>query len=702
MKAIRYRQFALLCLLGLVIPPVYAEAENTEALDIESITKKWKCKYCPDLSEEQWEGYISISPGYVTNDSYKFGEYTGLNKKGAYLRGDVDALYRDDEGYYWDIKGRDLGLDSSYFDAKGGRQGKYKLELEVDQITRNFLDTGRTPYSGDSIQTLPAGWVNAPTTAGFTTLYDDLRDVNFSTQRRHFKMGGEYISSKRWSYEAWFKHQTKQGNQPRAFSFGFNRSATLNQPIDYTTDDIDLKANYNYADFNGQIAVSYSQFNSGNNPFRWDNAYDSPVGAPQGQASNNTPDNSKQQILLSGNYSGIDNVQLTGLFSYAQLKQNETFLPYTVNGSVNPPPLPQKSLNGKVAVFNTNLGAHWQYSPQQAWHLTYEGHEQDNNTARNTYTYVTADSAVTGTPRANTPYSFRNQNLKLSTDYKFTNKIKLSGGGKFSKVDRTYQSVEHTQETSLWAKFKQRIDYDLQYSFKTEYIDRKIDDYNPADDVIPADNPLMRKYYISDRKGYKIDFNLGYSLTDSVLFNFTSDIARYDYDATIGLTESDELSLGFDVQYMVDEDLSFGGFVQNTTIKSQQAGSQTYSTPDWFASNDDNVLTLGLDTSYQVIEDKLKIGADYVHAESSAAIDVSVGDAFPDLTTKRDTIYLYADYNIDEELVMKASYQYEKYREDNWYVDDVAPDTLANVLTLGERAPSYKIGVIWLSLRYNY
>jgi len=465
---------------------------------------------------------------------------------------------------------------------------------------------------------------------------------------------------------------------------------------------VELKANYNYADFNGQIALSYSNFKNADDAFRWDNAYDSPTGAPRGQADT-APDNTQQQILLTGNYMGIENVQLTGLISFARLEQDGAYLPYTVNGDLTPPPLPQDSLNGKVAVFNTNLAAHWQYSPQQAWRFTYEHHEQVNETARNTYTYVTTDNAVTSTPRANFPYSFRKQKLKVSTDYKFSNQIKLSGGGKFSSFDRTYQSVEHTKEASLWAKVKQRIDNTLQYSIKTEYNDRKIDNYNVASEVIPANNPLMRKYNMADREGYKVEFNLGYSLSDAVLFNFSSDIAQYDYDdTTIGLTGSDEFSIGLDVQYMVDEDLTFSAYIQNTKIQSQQAGSQSYSTADWYADNDDNVLTFGLGTSYQVIQEKLKVGADYVHAESSATIDISVGGPFPDLTTKRDTIVLYADYNIDEKLTIKASYQYEQYSGDNWYIDNVAPDTLTNVLTLGETAPSYKIGVFWLSLRYIF
>lgn len=698
----RYRQLALLCTLGFVAVPAYAEPQTPTEAEIETIKQDWKCKYCPDLSEEQWEGYVSLGVGYVSNDSYKFGEYNGLFEEGFYVDGELNSLYRDDEGNYWNIRGDNLGLESPFFSVEGGRQGQYRINLEFDQISRYLLDTSRTPYSGDSIQTLPPGWVPAPDTGGFTTLAGDLRDVNFSTRRRHFTVGGEYIASNHWSYEVWFKRKTKEGNQPTSFGFGFNRVVTLPQPIDYTTDDIELKANYRFADFNGQVALIHSKFENTNNFFRWDNAYDSPVGAPQGQAGT-APDNSKQQILLTGNYLGIEDVQLTALISYAQLKQDEAFLPYTVNSALVTPALPQNSLDGKVDVFTTNLAAHWQYSKQQAWHFIFEHNEQDNKTARNTYTYVTADSSVTVNPRANVPYGFREQKLKVNTDYKLDNQIKLSGGGQLSRMDRTYQSVEMTDETSLWAKLKHRIDNEMQYSIKAEFSDRSIDNYNVVTEVVPPDNPLMRKYNMSDRKGYKVEFNLGYSVTDSLIFSFSGDYAEYDYDATtIGLTGSDELALGLDAQYMVDEDLSLSAFIQNTDINSQQAGSQSFSSPDWTAENDDNMLTIGAGAKYQVIEDTLKIGVDFVHAESSSAISVSSGEPFPDLTTTRDTIIVYGDYIINEELTLKASYQYEEYDEDNWYIDNVAPDTLSNVLTMGETAPDYKIGVFWLSLRYNF
>ena len=63
----------------------------------------------------------------VSDASQKFGDYTGLNKQGAYLGLGGNVRYRGDDGVYGSVVATDLGLDTRAIDFDGGREGLYTL-----------------------------------------------------------------------------------------------------------------------------------------------------------------------------------------------------------------------------------------------------------------------------------------------------------------------------------------------------------------------------------------------------------------------------------------------------------------------------------------------------------------------------------------------------------------------------------------------
>jgi len=110
-------------------------------------------------------GTIEIGAGDVTSGSFKAGEYNGLEKKGAFLVGNLDL-----HGAHWAIKGVDLGLESRSLAASIAAQGKFRLSFRFDELLRNRSDSYQTPYdgAGTNVLTLPAAW-RVPTVAGSST-----------------------------------------------------------------------------------------------------------------------------------------------------------------------------------------------------------------------------------------------------------------------------------------------------------------------------------------------------------------------------------------------------------------------------------------------------------------------------------------------------------------------------------------------------
>ena len=59
-----------------------------------SIPAGWNCERC--VSADGWELDVEGGPAWVSDDAWRFGNYTGLDEKGWYLFGDVFGRRIDD------------------------------------------------------------------------------------------------------------------------------------------------------------------------------------------------------------------------------------------------------------------------------------------------------------------------------------------------------------------------------------------------------------------------------------------------------------------------------------------------------------------------------------------------------------------------------------------------------------------------------
>ena len=717
-KTATRRLILLVALLASIVGDGRAAGEQDAAEDLVAVdsrfnetpgaeidTSSWRCRFCPDNADQPWFLEVETGPGYVSNDSFKFGEYNGLEDKGLFLVLDVDARYRDGEANYLDISASDLGLDIRDVDIEGGKQGRYRINLLFDQIDHNELDTARTPYRGTSSQLLPDSWVAGSTTLAMTTLNSDLRDIDFSTRRRVLKLNSRVIQNEKWSYDVGVERQTRQGEVPFGAAIGTTfadaRSAILAKPIDYVTERLELAANYRDNDGTGSISFVLSTFRNDNSSLEWENAFS--VGSTSGQLAQE-PDNQMWQIGASGQYRRFENVRLNGSLTFARLTQNEDFLPYTVNSVVATPPLPRSSLDGKVDVARANANALWMLDSGSRVKLSYEYFEHVDDTDRDTYTYVIADNALTGTPRANFSYDFRTQKFGAEASRRLERNDNLSGGLEYGVYDRTYQEVEHSTETRIWTRYAKSTSANVDYSVQLEGARRDADSYEAQAELIPPENPQLRKYNLADRDRIAASFNMDFTAGERWFVSLGLDQATADYtDSSVGLTESRDMSIGFDLQYLLSDEISLTAYLDHTEISSIQDGSSLAGDPDWSAENEDRIDTLGLGLSYIPREENFRLGIDYVHTVAIGKIDfddVSV-TPLPDLESELDNIEIYAELDYSENLTYRASYAYEVYEEKNWNLDGVTPSTIDNVLTLGETSPDYRIGVLWMTLKYR-
>ena len=701
-KTIKSDAILVLILLTMPLSPAGAQ-DTTEPMELAIDTSKWKCKFCE--FEEGWYSDVTLGVGYVDEASFKFGEYNGLNEDGAYLIGEINARYRGEDAAYLDLSVADVGLDTRSLAIEGGRQGSYDLFLRYDEWPHFVSDSASTPYlgSGGDALTLPAGWVSAGSTAGMTALPQTLREVDLETRRKRLGTGISITTDSPWSYRVDLRRDDKAGSKRGGGAFLFN-SAQLVEPVDYLTDEIDAAVSYARKDWQASLAYYVSTFTNSNESLTWENAFAPVVPVPaEGQLAL-PPDNEFQQLALSAAYQVNARNLLSADFAVGHMEQNEKLLQATLNPALLPL-LPADSANAEVDTTNARLKFVSMMTDRLRFSASYSYDDRDNKTPQLMYDWVVTD-IVPATQRSNLPYSYTRNSVKLKADYDYARGTRFGVGYDMDDRERTFQEVDETSEDTLWGTIRVRSIDTLFLEFRLATSSREASDSGVVTAIVSSQNALMNKYHMADRERDSIRFFASFMPHPDYTVGLSLDSAWDKYDKSeLGLTESRDNSVNVDVSAMLSDTIGLSTFIGRQNIDSSQAGSQTFSSADWFANTRDSFDNFGIGITYILIENTLDIGADFSRARSTGQIDVdgvSPTQAFPDLRTDLETVRLYLNYRLDENLSLRAVYWHETYDSSDWAVDGVAPDTVPNLLSFGELSPDYSNNVVQLAMRYRF
>jgi len=717
----------------------------------------------PDKVAEltQWSNEIEGGLMYVSDPSFKFGEYSGLTDDGVYgiLNFSIHKHNPYDSGNanYLDVTGRNLGLDSREFHFEMGEQGNYKLFLDYNQIPKNNSDSGQTIFQGvgSSYLTLPGGWTlsgGGGNTAGLPSLEASLHPVDIETERKRFDVGMGKVLNSNWSFKLKYRHEEKDGTKTiggvMGNSGGNPRSVILPEPVDYTTEQVDAVLSYSDKKAQFQIAYYGSLFRDGNSSLTWQNPYgaingwDSSAGfAAGGLGSLSTPpDNEFHQVSVLGGYNLSDRTRVTADLALGKMTQDDSFLPYSANPTLAASvtqPLPQDSLDGEIETTLFNLRINSRPSANFYWKASYRYDDRDNKTHHNEYVYIGGDttdqdtSVTSSRRRFNEPYSRTDHVYRADAGYKVAKNTDLTAGLERQDIDRTYTEREEATEDTFRLGLKSRFGNGMTGGVRYQRSERDgstyygeepfLSSYSPAyTATVPGmweNHPDLRKFYLADRTRDKATVFGNVMLSEMWSFGFNANYLNDDYkESEKGLTESKTTSFNIDTTFMPMEGTSLYAFYSHEKMSADQDGRAFSGTAklaqaadpnrDWSAAHDDRVDTVGFGLK-RILNDRWDVGADYVYAKTKSDVDVTTGSALsseplPTATTRLNSLGLYANYKWKKNLTLKVQYVYEDYKSEDWALDGVDPNTLANVITLGEDSPDYTVHLIGVSVSYRY
>ena len=332
--------------------------------------------------------------------------------------------------------------------------------------------------------------------------------------------------------------------------------------------------------------------------------------------------------------------------------------------------------------------------------------------------------------------------VKVDVGYRILSRSKVSLGYEYDRIDRDYQEVQYTDEhtfsakvrsnpmanVSGWLKFSHMIRDNPDYQGNAPFLDSYTPQYVatlPPDEQFQND-PGLRKYYLAALTQNAIRGVISYTPLPS--WGFTLDASYLDGDFTnspLGLQNRKMGSGTLDVSYSPDENANAHAFVTYEGRKYDQTGcsfngvvppaavnNACILTPpapqrQWTADTEDNSITAGLSGEWKIGK-KWQFGMDYTFTKSQTNIDISGGQQvqplfnLPQLDSTRHRLGLRLDYQLRKQLLLRMSYLFERLDTEDFALDGVEPNSVPQLITLGNQSPSYTANVFGLALAYQW
>jgi MtrB/PioB family decaheme-associated outer membrane protein len=379
---------------------------------------------------------VEIGVINVSQDAAKFGEYTGLNKAGTSMVGNLDVrggrAYSERENggtQRWSIKANDIGLTSRSLNATTSEQGEWSLGLSYDELRHNLSNGYQTPYQGTmggNLYTLPSNFglvtptgTGAPGTNVLTPAQQAaFHNLDIATTRKNTSLNAGMNINSRLSLNFDFNHLDQSGAKLMAFGAAAAGGTVVNgevvsilpMPTNYKTDTVNLALHWKGDQSHLSVGYFGSFFRNDYDRVNFQ-AYSGILpssGALPMQAMSTAPNNDFNQLNLSGGITLAPKTKLVSNLSYAQSTQNANFVAPETGMMVTA--MPVTSLNGKVVNTHADVKVTDQTTSQLTLMGGFKYDERDNQTASNLYNFNAIGNGNTAN-YPNTPLSTKKTQL---------------------------------------------------------------------------------------------------------------------------------------------------------------------------------------------------------------------------------------------------------------------------------------------------
>jgi MtrB/PioB family decaheme-associated outer membrane protein len=747
----RIKQVLSVLVLAFLLLPYASWGQEKAKDDAKAPDKKEEKKEKTSVVDNEIEAGIY----YLSDDSFRFGKYSGLTDEGAYalfdFRWEKRPEWNSGDAIRWRFQGWRIGLNSRRFEFDWSQQGKQRFKFDYRQIPNNKFANGMTPYmglGGDELR-MPQGWEIEPgsfNTTGFVNLDEFLRPYEIKTDRKSMTLNYDLKISENWDMAIDFRHENKDGVRNTWGIFGHNmtgsRSVEIPAPVNWKTDNFSLMFNYANGRLQFGAGMYASFFNNDTPSLTWQNAYGRVGNWAQGTAFPDgfgqmalEPENSYLQFKAYGGFIFSARTRLTADLSWGTMKQDDIFYPYTINPDVRvSADLPRTDADAKIDTTLFSLRLTSRLARRLNLVANYRYDDRDNKTPQAAYRYVGGDSEnqrPTSESRINLPYSYTRNKADVLLNWTVARGLGIKGGVEWNDYSRQYTEVEDSNEWAWLAGIRVTSWQNVSTSLDYRHSKRDIDEYignlpfqeSHLPDAVPPDawqnHPWQRKYNLTDRDRNELRFRLDWFPVDEFNIGVTGRNWKDDYDeGNFGLNQARANSWSLDFAYRPTEKMSLSAFYTFESWKANQSNRQIISfdtdsawreSGDWWADTEDRVDTLNFHAGFDHLgkAEKFSFGFDYTLSNIESLINVTSAEfsetsPLPALKNKLRSFVIYGQMDINDRSGILLRAESGKLTVDDFALDNVTQDTMAWVLTLGQPTQDYDLWLISASWSYRF
>lgn len=689
------------------------------------------------LMPEGLQGEVTLGGAGVfgDSDSFKFGEYTGINDDTGYVIGSSNLTYNRGS-YFMNLFTEDLGLDNRSIYWETGVTGSYTVYAEYNQIPHLLNNNTLTQFQqpGGTLLTLNAGMVPAADTAALTIVN---RAFELENERDSGLFGIKSTLGK-FNFDLNYKRTDRDGTQSIGGAGGDSaspaviRSTILPDPIDQVAHEVHASLSHNGDEGQIQLNFDYSLFNNSSDSLIWQNPFNNDASQAATNLISRDPDNHSWKVGLSGAYNLTDTTRISSVFQYGIMEQNEQLLPFSFDSTTAL--LPRTQAEAQIQTIHGTFNLSSRPLPKLALNLRFRHYQTINDTPIQGFDYIINDepggAVVQVAPVNNLPFDMTQNQVNATASYYAFKGTTFKLAYKFDHRKRDFREVDETKENAITAGVRSSYFKNVNFSYKVTLGIREEEDPYDEGKVFLARNgfagsdthPLLKRYDIAERKQMKHAANITYSPTDRTSYGIYYNFAYDDYDTSqLGLQNSQRHDVTFDWMYTPTDATTFNFYYTYENIVTEQLNREFVpifipspcNTPNnpgcnWIANHDNDAHTVGAGVSHQYAEGRVKLSADYWFSDSVEEITFVTGSDLsaidmPKLKTRNHNARFTGRYRWSDHMDISLRYLYQKFEIDDFATDNFSPgsNAIPEVLTLFGTLPDFDAHTVMVFFTYR-